>query len=143
MASALPSSTSTARRSWPYSPRTARAELRQLDQEVQDPGELGRAEVVVADEGDAGQAGPAGDGHALVVVQQRVGLGFPGRGAEGGAGDQVSHQLLAHHVLPVRERGVYVYRGRTASGRRRRSERWPTGPGRNRHSRRAVRATGG
>src|ERR1700751_2900732 len=105
MASALPSSTSTARRSWTYSPRTARAELRQLDQEVQDPGELGCAEGVVADEGDTGQAGPAraagpaADGHALVVVQQRVRLGFPGRGVEGGTVDQVRHQLLAHHVL--------------------------------------------
>src|SRR5215475_5909104 len=133
MASARPSSTSTARPSWPYSrispdrrptssgyglrcssgarrgdrrPRTSsftgavgEKELRQLDQEVQDPGELGRAEVVVADQGYAGQAGPADDGHALVVVQQRVGLGFPGRSAKGGAGDQVRHQLLAHHVL--------------------------------------------
>src|SRR3954464_8959331 len=68
MASALPSSTSTARRSWPYSPRTS-AELRQLDQEVQDPSELGRAEVVVADHRDGGQTGPADDGHALVAFR--------------------------------------------------------------------------
>src|SRR2546430_17707954 len=89
--------TGTARRSSTYSPRTARAELRQLDQEVQDPGELGRAEVVVGDEGDAGQAGPADDGHALVVVQQRAGLGFPGRGAVGERGEPVRTQHAVDH----------------------------------------------
>src|SRR6266480_7686741 len=80
MAWAPPSWTGTARRSSTYSPTTAAAELRQLDQEVQDPGELGRAEVVVADHGDGGQAGPEPHGYEPPPVTCPPGRRGPPRG---------------------------------------------------------------